>query len=319
MINGIYNDVLCHHGSHKKVDRGWKSNRIVSGCDILIASLMKGEADIDGILYLAIGTGQDSWDETNPTASSAAEQLSNEVFRHPIDASEITFIDQLDQPSLVPTNRLEVRVNFSGAEIVGGSYLSLREFGLFGGDADDTPNSGMLINYVIHPRIDLTTNATLIRQLRITFDHASTVSPGENTFPISLAPQWLRESPLNTIDGVGPVYSSRLSAVNITTIEELSNIETSEMEIDVPPVKLVEFKAKARLVLQTMTELQAVDGLQGLNLKYLMSSPAENFEALSSASIVQIERLQKQLSHLQVSMDDAFVENRETLADLLDN
>jgi len=47
-----------------------------------------------------------------------------------------------------------------------GNNQPLREFGLFGGDATRTPNSGYLIDYAIHPRVDLTRTMTLTRTVR---------------------------------------------------------------------------------------------------------------------------------------------------------
>lgn len=310
MIQGIYKDVVYCFDSQSANDYGWKSNRIVSGSDILVASLMKGEPDIEGILYLAIGSGEAQWDGMNLSAGAFAAQLSNEILRLPIQSSDITFIDLQNQPSLTPTSRLEIRVDINGDDIVNEGFLSLREFGLFGGNANEALNSGRLINYVIHPRIDLTSNATLTRQLRLSFSSAVSTSEDDAQFPISNAPQWLRESPLIIIDGIGPIYGDRLLGIGITTVEDLSGIEINNLEINIPTMKLAEFKTKAISALRVMTNLRVVNGIQTSTIRELMITSAEDLAARTSESINQIIQMQEQLNQLQVAMDDSFLENR---------
>lgn len=316
MINGIYNDVLTSHDLHLAVDHGWRSNRIVSGSDILIASLMMGMPDIEGILFLAIGEGDPAWDSSNPLASTSADNLHAELLRVPVNDQQIGFIDDANQPSTNPTNRLAINVDFVGSDIVTGNYQSLREFGLFGGDATNTLNSGYLINYVIHPRIDLTTNATLTRQLRLTFDNSLPPIPQSPELPPESAPLWLWESPPDIIDGVGSIYAERLALASVTTVGELCNVENTSLEIDIPPMKLVELKAKARLALETMANFQIVSGLQSTSVQTLMSTPVVQLAVQAGEPPSNVHHMMEQLSQLQVAMDNSFLQNK-TLVDLV--
>jgi len=141
-------------------------NTVVDDCSRLIASLMKGQNGYKGITYWAVGSGAGTWDNANPPAPAVGDtKLFNETFRKAINASDITFLDSNDNPTTSVTNKLQIKVTFTEEEANG----ELREFGLFGGNATSTKNSGIMINRKTHGLIYKTSGMTLERTIRIVF------------------------------------------------------------------------------------------------------------------------------------------------------
>lgn len=147
-------------------------NLIVVGFGLLVASLLKGDSTYGfPIQYWAVGEGEgDFWDDLSVEARQsksqfALTQLYNETFRVGVS---IIFIDSNSDPvSPGPSNRIEVQATF-GPDVIG----PLREFGIFGGDASTTLNSGIMIDHKSHTVINVNNNPgqqnVLIRALRIT-------------------------------------------------------------------------------------------------------------------------------------------------------
>lgn len=319
-ISGQYRDRISDHtGSADKqapVDQGWRSNRIVSGSDILIASFLKGEPGLSGILYLAIGEGKADWDGTSPTTAAGVQQLSREILRHPIGPAELTFIDDQNESTKIPTHRLQIEVDFIGADIAKGSYQSLREFGLFGGKANDAINSGYLLNYVIHPRIDLTPNATLTRKLRLSFETATGSLPLVSTPAISSPgaggeiTDWLQDAPLLIIDGVGETYAARLAAASISTLAQLANADVTTLTTDIAPMTLLALRTKAALALRAQSELILIDELSDWTIEQLMATPIAQLVAETSETQNHIRQLTEQLGTLQLALDQRYLKSK---------
>jgi hypothetical protein len=146
-------------------------NLIVIGFGLLVASLLKGDATFGfPIQFWAVGEGEgDFWDDLSIEARQnksifSLTQLYNEVFRA---GTQNVFIDQNNDEVTGPTSRLEIRAVF-GPDVVG----ELREFGLFGGDASLTLNSGIMIDHKAHTVININNTPgqqnVLIRALRLT-------------------------------------------------------------------------------------------------------------------------------------------------------
>ena len=141
-------------------------NTVVDDCSRLIASLMKGQAGYKGIAYWAVGAGAGTWDNNNPPEPKVGDtKLLNETFRKAIKASDITFLDSNDKSTTSVTNKLQISVTFTESEANG----ELREFGLFGGNAGATRNSGIMINRKTHGLIYKTSGMRLERVIRIVF------------------------------------------------------------------------------------------------------------------------------------------------------
>lgn len=157
-LSGRFKDSLYTSKRELIEQRYWQSNIIVFRCLDLLANLLKNQSGIDGLLYLAVGEGAEGWDESPQGEDPSTRQLVKEIFRKKIDSvNQISYSEE--------TKTLIINVEFDPDEAVG----TLREFGLFGGDATDTPNSGFLINYKIHPRIDKTTTRILKRSIHLAF------------------------------------------------------------------------------------------------------------------------------------------------------
>ena len=91
----------------------------------------------------------------------------------------------------------------------------------------------MMINHVIHPRVDLTADATLTRRVRLFFS-GGTVSGEELTgFGAGL--------PVAVIDGIAQKYANDLALEGIFTIGDLGNVDPLIPLGGIPPVRLREF------------------------------------------------------------------------------
>ena len=157
-------DIITHADGTQEVLE--HTNLVVDNCSRLIASLMKGQSGFRGITHWAVGSGQSSWDNANPPAPAVGDtKLFNETFRKAVQASDITFLDANDNPTASVTNKLQVKVTFTEAEANG----DLREFGLFGGNATNTKDSGLMINRKTHGLIFKTSGMRLERIIRIVF------------------------------------------------------------------------------------------------------------------------------------------------------
>lgn len=149
-------------------ERPWQHNLIVNSLRRLLAALIKGDPQGEQLMFWAVGTGEAAWDDgTLPPEATrrTLEQIYTETARKAIPPDQITFLGGAF------TNQLEIRLDFTTADIPpgpGNQNWRLREFGLFAGGTA-APNSGILINHRIHPRIDMQEGLTLQRTLRLTF------------------------------------------------------------------------------------------------------------------------------------------------------
>jgi len=157
-LRGEYQDCLRDLAGRELLRFAPACNTIVYRALDLIAKLLTNEPGMSGILYWAVGSGLPAWDAAPPSAERSTTKLVNEVYRKRIDPERDISYDNA-------THSLTVRVSFAPDEAVG----TLREFGLFGGDATDWPDTGDLINYRIHAAVEKTSANSLERTLRFTF------------------------------------------------------------------------------------------------------------------------------------------------------
>jgi hypothetical protein len=163
---GEFQDTLIEIGGNVIWQTPWQPNLIVDGLRRVLAALMKGEGQ--PLTFWAVGTGQNAWDNLQPEKlpiDNRLTQLYRETKRKPILANQMTFVGST--PSS-PSNQLQIRADFLAADIPAIGDRQLREFGLISGGTA-APNTGVLINHRIHPRIDLQEGFTLQRTLRLTF------------------------------------------------------------------------------------------------------------------------------------------------------
>ena len=159
---GKFRDTLRYksiHGFDKVEKRDWIYNQIQdSAAKLLITQLAGGYSvfsNFGGINYLALGEGLQNWDNasatkpyTNTTLLTEANITNSRVLVGPND---FTYLDSnnnaLSPQSASDRVRLDVTIGLNDG--IG----NLREFGLFGGDATATVDSGIMVNWVDHPLI----------------------------------------------------------------------------------------------------------------------------------------------------------------------
>lgn len=133
----------------KKVEVIKDHNIIVYGAETLIALLLKDPRSSSN-LYWAVGRGDPSWDEVEPIRDYHRASLVSEVARYEVLPSDVVFIDDDGNIADGPTNRIRITKVIGEEELVG---ESLREHAVFGYNATSTPNSGIMMNWKIHPVI----------------------------------------------------------------------------------------------------------------------------------------------------------------------
>lgn len=310
-LHGIYCDSLVDAASGIAQDRGWQSNRIVNNCNRLLAALMKGQAGMQGVLYLAIGEGEAAWDSAAPSPTADTSRLAGEWHRQAITSEQMVFLDALGMPSLSVTDQLQITVNFSGAELVASGYQSLREFGLFGGDATAAPDSGYLINYVIHPRIDLTAQASLIRVLRLQFG----VAPLMASQPLALSTarsralgSVLSRAAIVHLDGVGERYAAALIMGGVSSIGELAESDVMALDVGIARTTLVELQAKAVLAVQSAARAPAVKALARHSASRVATSTTAMLMSATGASEAAIAEARAQAAALQLALNETYLE-----------
>lgn len=130
---------------------------------VALAAMLKADPPFPGELFIAVGGGEAAWDQAPPPYDRGVTDLVQEVARQVVRPQDIVFLDGEGGESPLPTSRLRLRTIFVEDEAVG----TLRECGLFGGDATVEPGSGTLLAYYVHPRLEKTPEMTLVRSLHI--------------------------------------------------------------------------------------------------------------------------------------------------------
>lgn len=149
----------------------WKANQIQNTQSTLAAILMKGTRStatpaFSGINWFAVGEGHPDWDFAAPTKAYTQTTLQDELWRAPVDATtQVFYLDPITELVVAGPTRM-IQFNLSvPASVVG----SLREFGMFGGDATSAVDTGYMVNWIDHDVIPKTADDPfeIIRTLRI--------------------------------------------------------------------------------------------------------------------------------------------------------
>lgn len=143
-------------------------NLVVNTALNLIMALLKRQSGYSGIQYWAVGSGASSWDSGLPSPTAGDTRLTAEIGRVAIDPSEIVFLNGNLQVSSTPTNIIQITHTF-GVNDCNGKW---REFGIFGGNATASANSGIMINKRNHEVITKTSEMTVERVMRFTLSLA---------------------------------------------------------------------------------------------------------------------------------------------------
>lgn len=160
---GQVTDIITHPDGRVEVREGY--NVVVNSISKLLACFIKFHSEyVGGNLYWAIGQGSSTWDSNPYSPVDTNSKLNNEVFRKAITVRN--FITSGGTITNDITNRLELSVTLESEEANG---FSLREFGIFGGNATETKDSGLMINHKTHSRIDKVEGMKIERSVRFTF------------------------------------------------------------------------------------------------------------------------------------------------------
>jgi hypothetical protein len=300
-MHGIYRDQVWTGDGRMILDRGWRCNTITSSAWPLVAGLLRNDPALGGILYAAVGCGDSQWDSSRIVSDPWVTSLHDEVARQPIPFSDITYLDGGGSSSETPTNRIEITVRFSWSE----QSQTLRELGLYGGDATELRDSGFLINHVIHPRIDLDGGATLQRRLRLT------LTPQVPVGWLEAPPHWLGDLQIRFLEGVGTVFAKTLRKKEIDTIAAFARRELGELQslgISIPETKLAQLRAKARLLLRTAADLTPVAELDDYRAREVLLTPAKTLADETGAAIDEIRCLKEQIGVLELTLDRQVLE-----------
>ena len=173
---GVWRDIRIDQDGRIIQFDDWKHNLVVTSFATLLAllTLANGSGGLGatyaGVQYLALGTGNSSWDTSgvpSPSLSDVAlvTEPSSGNFRKIVTAQNV---DGSNNVSATPTNRVLCSATFNLGEANG----ALREWGLFGGNASTTAGSGYMIDHVTHSVINKPSGGsdfTLVRQVTLIF------------------------------------------------------------------------------------------------------------------------------------------------------
>ena len=163
-MTGEITDKIYKNGVLVETRKG--HNLVVNSFLRLVMCLLKNQTGYSGIQYWAVGSGASSWDNETPTPDVNATRLTAEIGRVAIPASEITFLDSNYNEVSNPTNIIQIKHTFGVSDCNG----TWREFGIFGGNATATTNSGLLINKRHHSVLTKTSEMTVERTMRFTLN-----------------------------------------------------------------------------------------------------------------------------------------------------
>jgi len=310
MMRGQYRDAVRDTCGRLAFDSGWSCNTIVNTAWLVVAGLLKNELKWRGIQFWAVGTGSPEWDLNPVAADPKATQLFKEIRRLRIPREQIIYLDAGGAESPEPTTRIEIRASLTWPE----KDQTLREFGLFGGNASPVRIRGCLINYVVHPRIDLPAGATLTRRLRLSFHPEGGPPPQWLDVPW----HWMADSPARDLNGVGSHNVQVLADAGIQTIGECANTEPTALSDDLPLMKMVELCAKARLLLRTAAALSSIPELFEMIAEEIIAIPAAELAADAGVSEERVAHLREQVSVLQLALDNRVLRG-VTIKELVQN
>lgn len=163
IVGEIRDEIFDTQGNLLEVREG--HNIVVDSCLLLLAALMINDSSYSGAQYWAVGSGSSSWDSETPNPQSSETTLVSEIGRVALTSADFSYLNAQYEVSLVPTNIIQITHTF-GVDDCNGTW---REFGLFGGDATSTADSGIMIDKKNHAVITKTSDMEVVRTLRITF------------------------------------------------------------------------------------------------------------------------------------------------------
>jgi hypothetical protein len=306
-MKGRYCDSIFTAANLPVFAGSWRSNTIVDSAWRLICGLLVNQPGLTGIRYLAVGAGEESWDGNPQTGADRTVSLANESARIAILPGDIEYLDHNGVATKMPTPWIEINVKASWPD----RSMQLREFGLVGGDATGQAGSGLLINYVVHPLMTLAPGDTLTRRIRL---H---LRPSGQRTMLEMSDGKLSQTQIERIDGVAKQSAAALRKAGVNTIGTLARMELSAQSIGISPIKMAEWRARARLSLAIMTELFAPPQVHGINIEKFLVEGIQGIADQTGLSTEIIAPLYEQLCRLQSCLDDSFLD-KLTVGDLLE-
>jgi len=180
-IVGQYQDTLIWKNSlgiTRTEVRPFRLNQVQDSSLNLITGLLTNSsgmtsppvANLGAISFLALGSGQSTWDAdpSNVVKPTTQTTLETETFRFSLSPNDFVFLNSSSGATLSPqalSSRFKVSYTLGTADANG----DLREFGLFGGDATSTLDSGIMFNWITHPLIQKDNTLTIQRTIDIAF------------------------------------------------------------------------------------------------------------------------------------------------------
>jgi hypothetical protein len=298
VLRGRYRDLVTDAGGVRVAELPWRLNLLVDSAFTLLATLLKREPGAEGILYWAVGAGRDSWDEARSAPTPWTSSLVDEVERLEVPREAIAFVDERGADVEQPSPNLEVQLVFEWPE----EQVTLREFGLFGGDATAQPGSGVMINHVVHERIDLQPRQRLTRQLRLSLGRSAEADRRW----LEPSPHWIADADARVIGGVGARIAGVLAGKDIKTLDALANVDP-EADVGLPRVPLIELRTRARLALRTAVELNPPPGLHDVTVSRVLSTPSSDLAHDTGVAETEVVKLREQLSTLELALDHRFL------------
>lgn len=135
----------------------------------MLAAKEYKDGSIQGIQYLAVGSGDPLWDPRYPpAAANTAESLYSEIYRKTLYSAEYINPDPAPgdpEVSPTPTNIIDLTARFEQGE-ADGFWM---EMGLFGGNATEDADSGMLVTYKIFSLVSKPSDSIYTITYRLTF------------------------------------------------------------------------------------------------------------------------------------------------------
>ena len=179
VCTGLWRDVITYSDGRRVEGSFTNENLVVNAFSLILTGLCNSSRvpAYQGIMAMALGAGQPSWDTTLPSPQATDTILNNEFWRQPLDVPPQDVNASGAVVLTGPTGRLLMTATFAQGAAIG----SIREFGLFGGilQAGQTwsvpPNSnintGIMVNHIIHGVIVKSSAAdfSLQRQIILSF------------------------------------------------------------------------------------------------------------------------------------------------------
>ena len=148
-------------GEVEVIDRG--HNLVMNKVLPLIMGMFKGT--LAGIQYWAVGSGYSNWDSTPVNPEPTEVKLTKEIGRKAITSDNIKFVDPTTYEVVDEvTTCIQIGCTFYESECNG----SWREFGIFGGNATTTTDSGYMIDKKHHSLITKTEEMVIDRKIFLT-------------------------------------------------------------------------------------------------------------------------------------------------------